>query len=99
MKYFMILFMTICVSIYYFPVESFSAEGVNINTQASKTVQGRGGDAAVNRKSFNKSALQLKYLKSGKGRKDDAEFSDYPKSFVVPKGVCETKEPVMVFDK
>ena len=36
---------------------------------------------------------------SKKKKVEDPVFSDYPKSFVVPKGVCETKEPVMTIEK
>lgn len=38
-----------------------------------------------------------KTLKKKKG--EDSDFSDYPKSFVIPKGVCETKEPVMTIER
>lgn len=32
-------------------------------------------------------------------KESDDNFSDYPKSFIVPKGVCETqKEPAMTID-
>lgn len=29
---------------------------------------------------------------------NDTQFSDYPKTFIIPKGVCETNKPAMIIE-
>lgn len=61
--------------------------------------QGRAKDKAgdFHKQPQSKQPKTKKTLKKKKG--EDSDFSDYPKSFVIPKGVCETKEPVMTIEK
>jgi len=68
-----------------------------------------GGDSAnVIKESKSSAAIAEQYpdteTQSGEkntinNKADNANFSDYPKSFVIPKGVCETNEPAMIINR
>lgn len=89
MKYLLIFLTTISLS-----AGSYAVGGMG----SSKTMKDKKGGAAVVEKQSGESTKSDK-LKERQTTADDLYFSDYPKSFVVPKGVCETKEPVMVIGK
>lgn len=88
MKYLLIFLTMISLS-----AGSYAVGGMD----SSKTVKDKKGGAVVEKQSGE--STKSDKLKERQTTADDLYFSDYPKSFVVPKGVCETKEPVMVIGK
>ncbi|MBI5326952.1 MAG: hypothetical protein HZB80_01470 [Deltaproteobacteria bacterium] len=68
-----------------------------------------GEDSAnITKDSTNGSAVTEKYPDTAtqRGEKntvedkaDNTNFSDYPKSFIIPRGVCETNEPSMIINR
>lgn len=92
MKYLLIFLTMISLS-----ASSYAVGGMG-SLKTLKTVKDKKGGAAVVEKQSGESTKSDK-PKERQTTADDLYFSDYPKSFVVPKGVCETKEPVMVIGK
>lgn len=61
----------------------------------SAAVAEKGAVSGDNQTAASKSDKTIQKKQEAAG----AEFSGYPKSYVVPKGVCETNEPVMKIGK
>ena len=91
MRYFFILLTTICILGLPFAANIYGGDSADAiqDSKSGSVITGEHPETAI--PSGDKNTIE--------NETDDANFSDYPKSFVIPKGVCETKEPVMIINR
>ncbi len=89
MKHFIILTAILCLLAVPCAGGIFAGETAGAAKRTSKAVE--------KRETIDTTADREKPLPAKKEAED--EFSDYPKTFTIPKGVCETNEPAMVIEK
>jgi len=89
MKHFIILTAILCFLAVPCAGGIFAGETAGAAKRTSKAVE--------KRETVDTTADREKPLPAKKEDEDD--FSDYPKTFTIPKGVCETNEPAMVIEK
>ena len=89
MKYLIVLTAILCFLAVPCADDIFAEEAAGAAKRTSKAVE--------KRETADTTADREKPLPAKKETEDD--FSDYPKTFTIPKGVCETNEPAMVIEK
>lgn len=99
MKSFIILLTILYLLLSPFPSHTFAGDSLSTPTD----VKNKGKNTEITNWQSRKSSSSSQPKEHATPEENtvvDSEFSDYPKSFVVPKGVCETnKEPSMVIEK
>ena len=91
MRYFFILLTTICMLGLPLAADLYGGDSANV-------IKDSKNDTAITEKHPD-TATQSGEKDTIENKTDDANFSDYPKSFVIPKGVCETNEPAMIINR
>lgn len=99
MKPFIILLTILCLLLSPFPSHTFARDSL----KAPMDVKTKRNNSEITKGQSSKSSSSSQSKEHATPEENtvvDSEFSEYPKSFVVPKGVCETdKEPSMVIEK